>query len=99
MPNAIPWPEQAAITGLGKEKILDRSLKPLEVIFFIFVVSPDAITFKSNPAENIPARPVIIKDPLSVGTLSRQSFMDFVISSENTLALPSSSVIIEMPFS
>ena len=53
------------------------------------------MTFKSKPAENIPGLPVIIKEPLSVGTLSKQSLTAWVISSENTLALPSSKVIIE----
>ena len=32
VPRAIACPVQAAITGLGNDKILDKSLKPLDVI-------------------------------------------------------------------
>ena len=60
-----------------------------------YYLDPEAMTFKSKPAENIPGLPVIIKEPLSVGTSSKQLLTAWVISSENTLALPSSRVIIE----
>jgi hypothetical protein len=64
----MPCPEQAATIGLGKEKIRDNNLNPLSDIFLILGISPELMTFKSNPAENIPGLPVIIKEPLSVGT-------------------------------
>ena len=56
---------------------------------------PDIITFKSNPAENIPCLPWINSEPLFVGTWSNKELNSAIIAGENTLALPSSIVIIE----
>jgi len=93
----MPWPEHAAITGLGNEKILDNNLNPLKVISLMSSLSPDWIILRSKPPEKIPSLPLITNEPYSVGTSSKQSFTASIIIGEKTLALPSSSVIIETP--
>ena len=57
--------------------------------------SPEPSVFKSNPPEKIPSLPAITRDPLSFGTSFKHSFYALSMSYENTLAFPSSRVIIE----
>ena len=64
-------PNKALISWIkkkkGKVKIFNNKLKPLLTISAAFS-GLDIITFKSNPAENIPSLPTINIAPLSVGT-------------------------------
>ena len=92
----MPWPVQAPMTGLGKSRILDNISKPLLDMLLIASTSPEPITFKSKPAENIPFDPLIIRQPESVGTLSKQLLTSLIIAGEKTFALPSFRVMIEI---
>ena len=55
-PSAIAWPEHAATTGRGNEKTLVNIVNP-DLTISTACSGPDIITFRSNPAENIPGLP------------------------------------------
>ena len=92
----MPWPVQAPMTGLGKSRIRDSISNPLLDILLIASTSPEPMTFKSKPAENMPFDPLIIRQPESVGTLSKQLLTSLIMAGEKTFALPSLSVMIEI---